>query len=43
MPLACVASNTQQAQEAAEELAARYDLVEPAEATAIVARGWVLL
>jgi NAD+ kinase len=39
MPLACVASNTQQAQEAAEELAARYDLAEPAEATAIVALG----
>jgi NAD+ kinase len=39
MPLACVASHTQHAQEAAEELAARYDLVEPAEATAIVALG----
>jgi NAD+ kinase len=39
MPLACVASHTQQAQEAAEELAARYDLVEPADATAIVALG----
>ena len=39
MPLACVASNSRQAQEAAEELASRYDLVEPAEATAIVALG----
>jgi NAD+ kinase len=37
--LACVASRADQAQEAREELAARYDLVAPEEATAIVALG----
>ncbi len=37
--LACVASRADQAQEALEELRSRYDLVEPAEATAIVALG----
>jgi NAD+ kinase len=39
MALACVASHTEEARRAAEELAARYELVEPAEATAIVALG----
>jgi NAD+ kinase len=37
--LACVASRAEQAQAAREELAGRYDLVEPGDATAIVALG----
>ena len=37
--LACVASRAEQAQEAREELASAYDLVEPEDATAIVALG----
>jgi NAD+ kinase len=39
MALACVASHTDQARRAAGELAERYELVEPAEASAIVALG----